>query len=91
MKRKIRYPNEEDTAFYDRITKMECTILEKIAIMKKNKSLPVCSHFLQFDEYVQPYNKNANYYDKFWKLYLNTELCKVRVEEIENFLAEVET
>lgn len=46
MKKKIRYPNEEDTAFYDRITKIECTIMDKIAVMKKNKNLPICSHFL---------------------------------------------
>lgn len=86
MKRKIKHPNEEDTVFYDRITKIECTILQKIAIMKKNKALPFCSHFIDFDEFVEPYHNNANYYDKFWKLYLNTELCKVRVDEIENDL-----
>lgn len=54
--------------------------------MKKNKALPFCSHFIDFDEFVEPYHNNANYYDKFWKLYLNTELCKVRVDEIENDL-----
>lgn len=46
MKKKLRYPNEEDTAFYDRITKIECAISDKIGVIKKNKNLQICSHFL---------------------------------------------
>ena len=46
MKKKIRNPNKEDTAFYDKITKIECSIMDKIAILKKAKNFPSCSHFL---------------------------------------------
>ena len=86
MKKKIKFPNEDDTAFYDHITKLECTILDKVALMKKNKTLPLCSHFIELDDFTDSYNKHANYYEKFWKLYLTTELCNFRIHQIENCL-----
>ena len=40
----IKFPNEGETELYDRITKTETKILDKLTHLKKNKKYIECKH-----------------------------------------------
>lgn len=80
MKRKLKMlkegPNLEETQLYDRITKTEAQILEKIQKLKTNPKTFICEHFSINSPDCEPYDNNVNYYDKFWKRFLLNEIGK---------------
>ena len=87
--RRREAPSEEETARYDRITKLEAQILERVQKLKANTRSCVCQHFALTSPEAEPYDSNNNYYDMFWKRFLLNEIGKQNIlqfrSELENF------
>lgn len=97
MSRRSKDVTSEETLLYDRITKNETKIQAKLTNLKKEKPTCCCKHFEELKEDCQPYDSAANYYEKFWKLFLLNELCYAKVQAtnsqlntLEEKIAEVE-
>lgn len=75
-------PEEFHTQLYDRITKIEVEILEKIQKLKTNKKTFQCEHLDVDGEECQPYDPSINYYDKFWKRFMLNEIGKQNIENL---------
>lgn len=65
----------EDARLYDRITKLETAIIDRLSELRKIPRSCPCSHFMDIPAECEPYVPVENYYNKFWQLYLKSELA----------------
>ena len=73
----------EHTDLYDRITKIEAEVLERIQELKgKAPKAYLCTHLAIYPEPTS-YNANINYYDLFWKQYLLNDVGVKYAQQME--------
>ncbi len=63
-------PDQYQTELYDRITKLEAQVLERIQKLKSGSRSFICEHFSMNSSHCEPYDPSINYYDRFWKRFL---------------------
>lgn len=63
-------PSSEETLLYDRITKVETKIIEKVSQLKREKPHCDCKHFENPRDPCEKYDPSSDYYEKFWKCFL---------------------
>lgn len=89
MHRRGKNPSMEETELYDKITKIESKIIEKVALLKREKPRCDCKHFQNLSENCDAYDPSIDYYEKFWKGFLLNELCYSRLHEARQQLGQL--
>lgn len=84
--RKPKQTSLHDTLLYDQITQLETSILVKLSLLRKSHHHPPCPHFLNLQPEPQHYEPRENYYEKFWRLFLEMQVCRERIQGYEEVL-----
>ncbi len=86
--RKFKNPDSEETELYDKVTKIETDIIDRVNKLKQGKKNYDCIHNVASED-AGPYDPTINYYELFWKTYMLNELKKERIISFGDHLSKV--
>jgi hypothetical protein len=70
MSKRAPGPSSHETELYDRITKLETRIIDKVTQLRKERPHCDCKHFEEPRPPCEAYDPATDYYEKYWKCFL---------------------
>ena len=75
-----REVNSHTTELYDKITRIETEVIDKINLIKKTKprNHDICGHLIHKEDCV-PFSPTQDYYQMFWRTFFLNEIKRKKI------------
>lgn len=90
MLRKGEAPRKTHTELYDRITKIETEVLERIQKLKNIPKSTLCPHFSSPHPLPENYVHDKNYFDLYWKQFIVNDLGLKHLQKLQSEVSEMQ-
>lgn len=88
--RKGEAPHKSHTELYDKVTKLETEVLDRIQKLKMIPKSAVCQHFGTRHHEEESFDQERNYYDLFWKQFILNDLGMRHAQQLQKEVSEMQ-